>query len=83
MTMKNKKVLAAALACALVATAGVGGTVAYLTDQTETIHNQFTVGEVKINTVDTYTPPTDEVVPNQQVPKVVSVENTGKNTAVV
>lgn len=82
-TMKNKKVLAAALACVLVAGAGVGSTVAYLTDQTDTVHNEFTVGSVKINTVDEYTPPTDEVVPNQQVPKVVSVENTGKNTAVV
>ena len=81
--MKRKKVLAIALTCLLIGGVGAGSTVAYLTDQTDTIHNEFTVGSIKIETVDNYTPPTDEVVPNQQVSKEVSVENTGKNTAVV
>lgn len=91
--MKNKKLIAMIAACGLIAMMGVGGTVAYLTDQTNAT-NTFTFGDVKVNTVETAWDSTDEdgngvpdaaesVVPNQQVPKSVQAENVGINDAIV
>lgn len=91
--MKRKKLVTMLAACGLVAAMGVGGTLAYLTDQTEAT-NTFTFGDVKVNTIETKWDPTDEdgngvpdaaeeEVPNQQTPKSVQAENVGINDAIV
>lgn len=80
-------------ACALIATLGVAGTFAYLTDKTDATNN-FTFGDVKVNTLEPAWDTTDtdgdgipdmaeDVVPNQQIPKSVQTENVGINDAVV
>ena len=81
--MKRKKIWALVAAGMVLCAVGGGSTLAYLTDQTDTIQNEFTIGDVDIETIDTYTPPEDELVPNEQVEKTVSVKNIGKNDAVV
>ena len=45
----KKKIFSLCLVVALVATAVIGGTLAYFTDTTESKVNEFTVGNVKIN----------------------------------
>ncbi len=45
---KQKKILVAALSLVLVALCAVGGTLAWLTDKTDTVTNTFTVGKVDI-----------------------------------
>ena len=83
--MKKRKIVTGLLASALIVgtVGGTGATLAYLTDTSETTQNKFTVGKIDIDTVDEYTPPENEVVPNEQVEKTVSVKNTGTNDAVV
>lgn len=91
--MKKKKIVVLAAACALIAAMGIGGTLAYLTDQTDAT-NTFTFGDVKVNTIETDWDLTDEdndgvpdaaedEVPNQQTPKSVQAENVGVNDAIV
>lgn len=60
---------------------------AYLTD-TDTATNIFTVGEVKIDTLEPNYPgngsdETVDLVPNKEVPKDPQIKNTGKNRAIV
>jgi predicted ribosomally synthesized peptide with SipW-like signal peptide len=88
--MKKRIVLAAA-ACALVVSTGIGGTMAYLTDKTDTKVNTFKVGKVEIEVEE----PTwdankkdnskyaQNLVPNQTVQKDPQVKNTGNNDAIV
>ena len=45
---KQKKILGAALSLVLVALCAVGGTLAWLTDKTDTVTNTFTVGNVSL-----------------------------------
>lgn len=91
--MKNRKLIAMLAACGLIAVMGIGGTMAYLTDQTEAT-NTFTFGDVKVNTIEAAWDVKDEddngvpdaaekEVPNQQTPKSVQAENVGINDAVV
>lgn len=85
--MKKKKLAAVIAACTLAAIMFTGGAVAYLTD-TDTATNTFTVGEVKIDTVEPNYPgngsdQTVDLVPNQEVPKDPQIKNTGKNRAIV
>ncbi|MBR6280985.1 MAG: SipW-dependent-type signal peptide-containing protein [Lachnospiraceae bacterium] len=47
--MKNGKLVATLGAVALVAAIGLGSTLAYLTDKTETVTNTFTLGNVSFN----------------------------------
>lgn len=93
MTMKKKKIIVLAASCALIAAMGIGGTLAYLTDQTDAT-NSFTFGDVKVNTIETAWDLTDEdgdgvpdvaedETPNQQTPKSVQAENVGINDAIV
>lgn len=94
MKVKNKKrFVTLVVACVLIAAMGIGGTLAYLTDQTEAT-NKFTFGDVKVNVVEEAWDYTDEgdngvpdkaedEVPNQQTPKSVQAENVGINDAVV
>lgn len=44
----NKKVVAIALTCAMLLTCVVGGTLAWLTDKTDTVTNTFTIGDIEI-----------------------------------
>lgn len=44
----NKKVVAIALTCAMLLTCVVGGTLAWLTDKTNTVTNTFTIGDINI-----------------------------------
>lgn len=94
MKIKNKKrFVVLVVTCGLIAAMGIGGTLAYLTDQTEATNN-FTFGDVKVNTIETEWDRTDEdddgvpdmaedEVPNQQTPKSVQAQNVGINDAVV
>lgn len=50
--MKKKNLLTAAASLALVAVIGVGATLAYFTDKTDTVQNTFTTGKVEISIVD-------------------------------
>lgn len=50
--MKKKTILVAAIAVMLVAALVVGGTLAYFTDKTEVKDNVFTVGNVKIDLIE-------------------------------
>ena len=45
----NKKLVITLVSVALVGAVGVGSTLAYLTDKTETVTNTFTVGDVKFD----------------------------------
>ena len=50
--MKKKNLITAAVSLALVAVVGVGATLAYFTDKTETKKNVFSAGKVSINLID-------------------------------
>ncbi|WP_291244935.1 SipW-dependent-type signal peptide-containing protein [Fournierella sp.] len=50
--MKNKRLLTGVISLALVAVVGVGATLAYFTDKTETKTNVFTTGKVDIELAD-------------------------------
>lgn len=50
--MKKKNLITAAVSLALVAVVGVGATLAYFTDKTETKRNTFSSGKVSINLID-------------------------------
>ena len=65
------KVFALVLAAALVLGAGIGGTLAWLTDKTDSITNTFTVGDINIELTET-TGGTDKqfkMVPGNQIEK--------------
>lgn len=81
--MKIKKRIIAALACAaIMATAAIGGTMMYLTDN-DSATNTVTVGDVKIDLTEPNWVDTNDVVPNQELPKDPQVTNTGVNDAIV
>ena len=85
-TMKNKKtfkrISIIAAACVLVFTMVIGGTMMYLTDN-DSATNTVTVGEVKIDLTEPNWVDTNDVVPNQELPKDPQVTNTGVNDAIV
>ena len=56
----KRKTFALALAAVLLVGAAVGGTLAWLTDTTETIQNHFTIGNLDITLQET-----DELIPSQ------------------
>lgn len=81
------KVAAIVTALAMIGTAGIGSTLAYLTDS-EMHTNTFTVGDVKIELEEeSYGVLTQEVktniVPNQELAKDPKVVNSGVNDAIV
>lgn len=84
----KKKILALGVCTAMLATAIVGGTMAYFTD-TDQAENVFTVGNIDIDLheyKEDGTTPFEEVkniMPGMTYGKVVNVENTGKNDAYV
>ena len=64
----KKKLLASVVAIALVACCVIGGTLAWLTDQTDPITNTFTVGDVNIDLTET-TGTNYKVVPGTNITK--------------
>ena len=93
MQNKTKSKLLATCAVVSALALGVGGTLAYLTDN-ETHTNTFTVGNVHIDLLEPSWPQVDEnkngvpdeaedLVPNQEVNKDPKVQNTGENDAIV
>jgi len=92
MKKSTKRNIATVAACAMLGCVAVGGTLAYLTDATETdTINTYTVGKVEIDLTETKWPDDpnvtgDEVVnlvSNATVAKNPTVENTGNNDAIV
>lgn len=80
--MKKKKIAALITSLALVGVVVVGGTLAYLTAQTETVENVFTVGNVSIDVEEPDWNPddADELYPGAEVAKNPQIKNIGKNS---
>ncbi len=80
--MKKKKIAALITSLALVGVVVVGGTLAYLTAQTETVENVFTVGNVSIEVEepDWHPDDADELYPGATVTKNPQINNIGKNS---
>lgn len=77
---KTKKKVATLIACGLIATLGVGASVAYLTDGEET-KNTFTMGKVSVDLYEANYVANDNatVVPNEEIAKDPTIANTGDN----
>ena len=71
----KKKILAAVVAVALAACCVIGGTLAWLTDKTDSKVNTFTVGDVNIDLTETTT--TYKILPGTEIAKdpVVTVQH--------
>ena len=61
----KKKILASVVAVALVACCVIGGTLAWLTDKTDSKVNTFTVGDVNIDLTETTT--TYKILPGTEI----------------
>ena len=59
--MKKKNLITAAVSLALVAVVGVGATLAYFTDKTETAQNVFSAGKVSLSLIDKSEPEEGQV----------------------
>lgn len=84
--MNKKRLILPAAACVLALGAFAGGAMAYLTD-VDTATNTFTVGEIRIDTLEPNYPgngsdETTDLVAMQEVPKDPEIKNTGKNRAI-
>lgn len=82
----SKRSLAMIVAIVLCAATAIGGTFAYLQDETEEVANVMTVGNVAITQSETFTQnsplyPTDN--DDKKVTKEITVTNTGKSPAYV
>ena len=73
--MKKKNFLTILLSLALVAVIGVGATLAYLTDNTQTVNNKFTFDDIKITLQE------NASVPEDQVYQIKKTEDTDFGTA--
>ena len=74
-------------ACVLVGALGIGGTIAYMTDN-EATTNTFTVGKIDVDLTEPNYPGNDSpnvknLVPNQELQKDPKVTNVGVNDAIV
>lgn len=78
----KKKILSLCLVVALVATAVVGGTLAYFTD-TDAETNVFTTGDVNIDLIETFDPDNAKLMPGIDIQKEIYVKNEGSETAYV
>ncbi len=66
--MNMKKILAFALSLVLVAGLAVGGTIAWITDTSETLTNTFTIGDINISLAET-TGETYKMIPGNEITK--------------
>ena len=74
-----KKILIAVLATVLICGCVVGGTYAWLIDQTDPITNTFTVGDINITLTETVEPESLKMVPGQKIAKDPTVTVKGKS----
>ncbi len=83
--MKNKKVIACLVAAGLTVCIGAGATLAYLQDETSTITNTFTIGDVEIDLDEPQWNPDDaeDMVPGATVDKDPYVTNVGQTDAFI
>ena len=80
---KKSRIITGVIAAALVLTIGIGGTMLYLTDN-DSATNTVSVGSVDVTVEEpNWDPPTDPVVPNQELAKDPQVKNEGLNDAIV
>ena len=79
---KKKHSLLAIVSCLLLLAMAIGFTSLYLTDN-DTATNTVTVGDVKIDLLEPNWEDTNNVVPNQELPKDPQIKNVGINDAVV
>lgn len=73
--MNKKKIVLGAAACLLVLGISFGGTYAYLISS-DTVKNEFVVGENSIEVVEEYDPP-EKLEPGTSFTKIPYIENTG------
>lgn len=80
----NRKLIATTAACALAGSLAIGSTFAYLTDR-QTAKNTFTVGSVEISLTEPNFKEENaqNILPNQLIAKDPTIQNTGKNDAIV
>ncbi len=78
----NKKIAILALALCMVAAIAVTGTIAYFTD-TDNETNEFTIGDVQIDLIETFDPDNAKLIPGKDIQKEVFVKNEGSETAYV
>lgn len=83
--MKNKKVIACLVAAGLTVCIGAGATLAYLQDETSTITNTFTIGDVEIDLDEPQWDPdkAEDMVPGTTVYKDPYVTNVGQTDAFI
>lgn len=83
--MKNKKVIACLVAAGLTVCIGAGATLAYLQDETSTITNTFTIGDVEIDLDEPQWNPeeAEDMVPGATVDKDPYVTNVGQTEAFI
>lgn len=79
----KKKITALCLCVALLAVAVVGASLAYFTDETGTVENVFTLGDVKIDIREVFDEDNAVLVPGKDINKDVFVKNTGSQPAYV
>lgn len=75
-----KKFIALVLVMVMCVGAGIGGTLAYLTDR-ETETNVFTVGNVDIELTEDFDPESAVLLPGVTINKKVNIKNIGENDA--
>lgn len=80
--MKLRRIIIAATACVVLVAIAITGTALYLTDN-DSATNTVTVGDVKVDLTEPNWEDTENVVPNQELPKDPQVTNTGINDALV
>ena len=73
--MSKKKIFLTVIACLLVVSASFGMTYAYLIAN-DSVSNEFTIGENKIEIEEEYDPP-EKLTPGIEINKKPSVKNTG------
>ena len=79
----NQKVITMCATGVLLGALAIGGTFAYLTDN-ETTTNNFTVGHVQIDLIESNKPdPTAPIIANEELKKNPLIKNTGANEAIV
>lgn len=80
----NKKFVKVAAICAAIGSLAIGGTMAYLTDY-DSVVNEFTVGEVKIDLEEPNWKPEEnkKIEPTQVIKKDPQIKNTGVSDAYV
>lgn len=78
----SKRTALAFVSCFVILAMTIFGTTMYLTDN-DTATNTVTVGDIKIDLLEPNWEDTNDVVPNQELPKDPQIKNVGINDAIV